>query len=116
MTCDTPLTRGPNAGQPAKGTRAGYDRHYAASEVPCAECKAAAAVQARAYKAKRRRPAKPRPPKIGGPQPLGTPLPAPRFEPAIVGSKMVWCACGRRGMANSRVVKGTRIQECRECR
>lgn len=38
MICAAPLAKGPQQGQPATGTAAGYFRHYRASEPPCDAC------------------------------------------------------------------------------
>lgn len=39
--CAEPMTQGPNKGQTATGTRAGYQRHRYYGEEPCEACKEA---------------------------------------------------------------------------
>ena len=59
--CAAPISRGPNKGQPATGTEAGYQRHYYANETPCEACYAGASATVRARKQLERKQPEPRP-------------------------------------------------------
>lgn len=109
--CAAPILRGPQKGQPATGTWAGYFRHKTARENLCDGC---AAGMARYRKnTKTRKSVLPKPSRVEGP-----PLVRPRTEPEFVGFKLVVCqTCGRRGKANSKLVgKAHTIPACAECR
>lgn len=113
LICDPPISVGPNKGKPAKGTKAGYERHRRNGEQACRAC--LDRVNEETKEAKRRARMK----KRTKPSELTTGVPPRlRTEPAFTGSKLVTCACGRRGSVNKGLLKRgqTRVEECSECR
>lgn len=112
--CDTPIKTGPNRGEPARGTWAGYQRHRKAGERPCSDCRRRVNVDTR--RSKRRARQKPR--RKGESLMVGLPSNGVRTEPVFRGSKQVVCACGARGQVNRGLLAPgqSRVDGCVNCR
>lgn len=112
--CDTPVTRGPNKGKPARGTWAGYQRHRREGEQACSDCGRRVNVDT----AKSKRKARKKPRRKGEPLTTGMPPVNVRSEPQFRGSKQVVCVCGSRGSVNRGLLSPgqSRIDGCVNCR
>lgn len=111
--CDTPIKTGPNRGEPARGTWAGYQRHRKAGERACSDCRRRVNLATKKSKTKARK-------KKSRGQPLttGRPVNGIRTEPQFRGSKLVVCECGARGSVNRGLLKAgqSRVDGCVNCR